>query len=359
MSLSAKVQAVLDQVCYDQDLIRFYGAEFRVNAHHIIETPFSTVFRLDSSNQDASFKLYLKTLCDSSDQAKARASIQNEYDIMSRLSQQFERVKMLDVPHPVKLYADSASLLTEEVEGSELENLLTGAARLFGRTSVKAAVHMTELAGVWLREFQQMTADQETSVSFQPLALYCQERVEYLLKHHAPGVTDSLNKAFVHLAKVAEDEGMPHSVFTAGCHGDFAPHNMITNKERLAVIDFTDYRMDCSLFDPINFLEKVGRMHNHFFYRSSFVDQLQSAFLKGYGLLVPEVTQSACYRLIRARCVLLRLFHYFMCRTRSWRMRIGHDVAYRESLAELHALLGSHQPSVLKQSLKRTGMKPQ
>ncbi|SEA57966.1 phosphotransferase [Alkalimonas amylolytica] len=352
MSNSAKAQDVLQQVCQDQDLIRLYGEGFRIDSHQIIETPFSTVFRLHSSSKGTPFRLYLKTLCESSDQAKAKAGIQNEYDIMVRLSQQFDRVKMLDVPHPVKLYADSASLLTEEVAGTELEDLLTGAARLFGQSSVKAAVQMTELAGVWLREFQQMTADKAVSVSFEPLALYCQERIDYLLQQQAPGVSASLNKAFMQLAKAAQAEGMPHGVFVAGCHGDFAPHNMITNKERLAVIDFTDYRMDCSLFDPINFLEKVGRMHNHFFYRSSFVEQLQSAFLKGYSLLGPEVTQSACYRLIRARCVLLRLFHYFMCRTRSWHMRIGHDAAYRESLAELHALLGSHQPSVLKQSLQ-------
>jgi hypothetical protein len=86
-------------------------------------------------------------------------------------------------------------------------------------------------------------------------------------------------------------------------------------------------------------MEKVGRMHGYFRYRHAVVEQLNYHFQRGYGLLSEDVVSSVSYRLIRARCVLLRIFNIVLADEKYSLQKRYNSKMYLESLAEFNKLL--------------------
>ncbi|WP_141686159.1 phosphotransferase [Alishewanella sp. HH-ZS] len=326
-------------VVKDATLAQYYGIDFCVLSYQKLNTPFSAVYKLLCKASDRTFTLYLKTLCQHPIPEKAMLGLKSEFEVMRQLNQLFADSPRLNVPNPVKFYPETLSLLTEEVIGGELETLFSGAALLIRRAPLKKALEMAELAGMWLKQFQLMTKNLDMAVSHIALADYCQERLDSLIAKQVPGVTKDMTDQLYSLAEMADRQIIPEHIFYCGCHGDFAPHNIITDRQSLSVLDFTDYRLDINLFDPINFMEKVGRMHGYFRYRHAVVEQLNHHFLQGYGLLSEDVVDSASYRLIRARCVLLRIFNIVLSDQKYSPQKRYNSKMYSESLAEFKKLL--------------------
>lgn len=329
----------LGVVVKDATLAQYYGEDFCILSYQKLDTPFSAVYKLLCKASGRTFNLYLKTLCQHPIPEKALLGLTSEFEIMQQLHQLFAASPRLNVPNPVKFYPDTLSLLTEEVIGTELETLFSGAALLIRRAPLKKALEMAELAGVWLKQFQFMTKNSDLAVSHVALAHYCQERLDYLLAKQVSGITKNMIGSIYKLAEIADQQVFPGHIFYCGCHGDFAPHNIITDRQSLSVLDFTDYRLDINLFDPINFLEKVGRMHGYFRYRHAVVRQLNHRFLQGYGLLSTEVVDSASYRLIQARCVLLRIFNIALADEKYSPQKRYNSKMYLKSLTEFKELI--------------------
>lgn len=332
-------EEALTVVVKDATLAQHYGEDFCVLSYQKLNTPFSAVYKLLCKASERTFILYLKTLCKHSIPEKAMLGITSEFEIMQQLNQLFADSPRLNVPNPIKFYPETLSLLTEEVIGAELETLFSGAALLIRRAPLKKALEMAELAGMWLKQFQLMTKNSDMAVSHIALAHYCQERLDYLIAKQVPGFTKNMTDKLYSLVDIADRQVFPEHIFYCGCHGDFAPHNIITDRQNLSVLDFTDYRLDINLFDPINFMEKVGRMHGYFRYRHAVVEQLNYHFQRGYGLLSEDVVSSVSYRLIRARCVLLRIFNIVLADEKYSLQKRCNSKMYLESLAEFNKLL--------------------
>jgi len=272
-----------------------------------IACPYSTITRLELACDGLSKVVYLKRVKTdriSNDVAEKRVLV--EYQTLVQLYEHFRSHRTWGIARPVAVFPQAHALVTEEVPGIQLMDLIGRFAKryLFGQR-LNILEKYCALAGAWLREFQSFTSQGTGQFNIQGLIDYCGERLDSLIGDRDSGVDQAFKADF--LAYLHEQHkalgGRNDSI--VGRHNDFSPHNIIVDGNRLSVIDFGFFDHDSYLYDVCKFWFQLECMKVSPLFSTSAINRLQRSFLQGYGKSVDP--RDPVFQMVASRYFVTRL----------------------------------------------------
>lgn len=194
-------------------------------------------------------------------------------------------------------------MLTEEFRGETFERFLLLARRFPTPRASRRAATLCYQVGRWLSLFQGFTKPLDSTL-FEPLDLvrYCERRLRILADSEA---RDSAYRAPASVLQRAEQIAAavkPAECVRVGQQNDFRPDNILTDGERVAVLDFTGFTYGPALYDFMKFQMKLEDLRLGFMLRPRAVEALPAAFAEGYG--TPVDLRSPLARLLRIANIL-------------------------------------------------------
>ena len=244
-------------------------------------------------------RFYLKTLRTHPNRLTVkRTELEQEYALLEELELRFAPYPGLQVVKPVRCWPEFASMLMEEFPGETVERLLARAMSLPSARALSQAATVCRRVGQWLALFQAFTKPASPD-SFDPaeIVAYCARRLRLLEEARKAGFAIVMPPAILgQVERLAGDIGS-EDLGAVGRHNDFRPDNMLTDGERVAVLDFTGFTYGPPLYDFMKFTMKLEDFARGITLRPRAVGRWQTAFREGYGS--PVDLRSPLARLLR------------------------------------------------------------
>ncbi len=269
--------------------------------------PDSTIHVIRLATGNSAHRFYLKTLHSTPATRWSRLrAITAEYSLLAQLQERFAPITHLGVVHAIACFPDELSLLTEEFPGRTLDAVLAGAWMPKSRRWLDRAAHLCWLTGEWLGHFQSFTAPSRPSMfDLSELFIYCNERLGIILGS-ARGGLDTPTATLIRRRLRELGRAVSSSELEAvGRHNDFRPENILTDGQRVALLDFTGFTYGPRLCDFMKFWMKLEDLTARPFLPGRATAALQQAFLQGYGAMVDP--RSPLAQLLRVANVLDKL----------------------------------------------------
>ena len=272
-----------------------------------LDCAYSSVSRIEIECERERRVLYLKhiKLVDI-DGAEAARRVTVEFRTLSELSDHFRPHAAWRVPRPVAVDPAERMLLTEQVPGVVLKDLIGRSAK---RTAFGYGHEVMEeycaMSGRWLRQFQSFTAQAEGSFNHEGLREYCAQRLDTLVLDKDSGIDAAFKRRFLDYLQRAQESLGARPDRIVGRHNDFSPHNILVEGERLSVIDFGFFDHDSYLYDVGKFWFQLECMKASPLFSARTIERLQTSFLSGYGGSVD--TGDPAFQLVVGRYFLTRL----------------------------------------------------
>jgi tRNA A-37 threonylcarbamoyl transferase component Bud32 len=272
-----------------------------------IACPYSVVTRIELACEGSSAALFLKRVrAEGIGKVAAAQRVRVEYDVLVRLFEHFAAHERFAVPRPIALFPEQGAILTQEVPGRELMDLIGSSAKRYKFWARGAALRRyCFLAGAWLREFQTLTARGTGEFDIERLRRYCDARLDTLIEARHSGVDADFKRTFdEYLTRTHEQcHGKVHAM--SGRHNDFSPHNVFVEGARIAVIDFGFFDYDSTLYDVCKFWFQLECLKSSPLFRPATVDALQASFFEGYGRSVDSCDPA--FEIVASRFFVTRL----------------------------------------------------
>ena len=221
-----------------------------------------------------------------------------EFNALSHLYERFRRVPGCSVVRPIAFFPEEMAVVTEEVEGENLHDLIKKMARLWlAGSEVEVLSAHCRACGVWLRHFQEFTIQPYQAM------LPVRKIMEQLRSHLEVCIEMGLPRAeSIHLMTFCEEqlrsvEGRDFPV--VGEHPDFQPDNILLSPAGVTVLDFTNFRYGSAYNDVARFLASLDFLQKNPLYPRGGVHTLIAAFLQGYGWRQNEMDAGLTVYLIR------------------------------------------------------------
>ncbi len=255
--------------------------------------PYSTVYRFllgyDQSNANAPppRALYAKVF------RPSRQNLQNQQKYLDRLQTEFEVAKQLRaslheqreaaIVRPVAYYPELLALVTEEAAGNGLAEIIIAACKRWSlRNALNQAVLHCRRAGIALAAIQAATRASRR-FNAEELLEYAQIRLQRLRDNDTVPFSSEDYKRIWNFLEHALAKIPRAQLGQCGCHGDYAPFNLLADKERVTVLDFSMFKTGSCYNDATYFHHRVeGYLHKPIF-SASAIRAVQSAFLEGYN----------------------------------------------------------------------------
>ncbi|WP_337286648.1 phosphotransferase [Candidatus Methylomirabilis sp.] len=199
---------------------------------------------------------------------------------------------------PIALFPEDMAVVTEEVEGDNLHDLIKRKAGLWHASSeVEALKAHCRASGVWLRHFQEFTAQQRRAAL--PAGRILERLRTDLDVCVAMGLPESVSLESLRGCEeqLRSVEGL--DVPVVGEHPDFQPDNILLSPAGVTVLDFTNFRYGSAYNDIARFLASLECLQKNPLYRPGTIRTLKAAFLQGYGWSDSEMNAGLIVYLIR------------------------------------------------------------
>jgi Phosphotransferase enzyme family len=230
-------------------------------------------------------RFYLKTLrTHPARLGVKRTELEQEYALLEELELRFAPYPDLGVVKPVRCWPESYSMLTEEFAGETVERLLVRARGVPSPRAVAQGSAVCRRVGRWLALFQGFMKP-ASSDSFDPaeIVAYCARRLRLLEEARKVGFAVTIPAGLLgRVEQLAVGIGAGDLV-AVGRHNDFRPDNMVTDGNRVAVLDFTGFTFGPALYDFMKFHMKLEDFTRGVSLRPRAVAHWQTAFQEGYG----------------------------------------------------------------------------
>ncbi len=255
--------------------------------------PYSTVYRLQLVNAEpgsvptAPRALYAKVFRPSRDnlhnQQKYLDRLQTEFEVAQRLRAALQTQAHFAVVRPVAYYPELLALVTEEAHGRVLSEIVTAACKPWSlRSALQQAVLHCRRAGEALAAIQATTSVAELFAGNELLE-YMKIRLQRLRESTETPFSSADHQLVLNflertLAKIPAEQ-----LAQCGCHGDYAPFNLLADEERVTVLDFSMFKTGSCYNDVTYFHHRVeGYLHKPIF-NAPAIHTVQRAFLEGYN----------------------------------------------------------------------------
>lgn len=274
-----------------------------------IHNPYSDVHILCVEYQQLKRRIYVKIPhTEKLEIQLAQSRLAAEFSIMQLLCAEAngsEGQHRYGTVTPIGYYPDYPAIATFEGASQTLRQHYRSAARLFYNGRSRAfLLDEVKSCGLWLRDFQQKTFQRFDAFDTEKLVAYLEVRLDLLVKKSVAGFTQALAQKIIdqvrnHSARIA-----PKVHKITGRHQDFASHNILSERGRIWVVDFSMYDTDSSAFDPAYFWLDLEMLRFDFSYSNQFIQKLQEIFLDSYGLIS---TEDPAFQLVRCQYSINRI----------------------------------------------------
>lgn len=249
---------------------------------------YSTIYRLrvESAEEPSARIVYTKVYKLSprhrDNPAKPRAKLKNEFETAQRLQAHLNGSQKYAVVKPIAYYLDLLTIVTEEAQGEPLANALESSCKLWHDSSkLEDVLVACRRAGEALAAIQRATAEPQ---KFNPVELleYVDIRLQRLVEGEAP-FSESNRKQVLKFLENAIAQVPGGQCGQCGCHGDYAPFNVLVGPAGVTVMDFATFKSGSLYNDVAYFHHRVeGYLHKPSF-NIEAIRRVQNAFLAGYN----------------------------------------------------------------------------
>lgn len=251
----------------------------------VIKNPYSNTARIDLNFGVNSKTFYAKLpVIDEHNEAVVHHRLQKEFEHLKFLRESLRNYPELSVIKPVAYFPDLPALVTEEVSGPTLHDLLVKGTRHLGRRSmVRKLEYCCTLVGRWLAIFQRLTKKDPSEFNTNDVVEYCQIRLDRLSKLKKKPVSSTFSARFIqHIGDLAAR--IPKETnFIAARHNDFAPHNIVLDDHGIYLLDFTMWDDAETFYDLAGFWQRLESMKADPLHSERILRKLQACFFQGYG----------------------------------------------------------------------------
>ena len=205
-----------------------------------------------------------------------------EYEILKSLYEAFDQYPLYSVVKPIACFPEYSIIITADVKGENLsDQIKQGAKHVFpDRTKYIELERYCLSAAEWLRIFQSLT-----KISRRIPLSEC-GLMESILKAlqcwDTLGIDSGIQYHIIHYFERQISKLGSEMIEMSGQHGDFVPHNVIVNHERIIVFDFPQYKDGPIYYDVARFYASLLRYPNNPRYNSEKINQLLNIFIEGY-----------------------------------------------------------------------------
>ena len=236
---------------------RYLCLDGTVRTGSIVEyaNPGSTTCRVELFVGEQRRVLYAKTLIAGRGLTeRIREDVAKEYDVLCRLYASFRDMRGISVVQPLAVFPEYRTIVTLEAPGPTLQYRLAGATRIWAsRSETESAGRFCYLAGKWLNRFQQLTYRGETPYAAGDIRDYCDTRLSDLVRRPGSGVDAQMRERVLAWIDGLSGQARRQDNRVAGCHNDYAPHNMIAGDDGLCVLDLGFFNYDSTVYDVCRF----------------------------------------------------------------------------------------------------------
>ena len=285
---------------------RIFSTDGKVTVGKIDEccNPGSTTYRVELFLGEERHAIYVKVLVPGRGATeRIKEDVLKEYEVLCSLYEGFTGISDISVVRPVAVFPEYRALVTEEAPGPTLQHQLARATRPWASSSDSGkADRSCYLAGKWLNKFQQLTYKGNSPFSAGHIVDYCNVRLSDLAARPDSGVNDSLQKKLSDCIEAMSIQATQQENTVAGCHNDYAPHNMIAQDNHLCVLDFGFFNYESTIYDVCRFWHRLETFKTDPLVSSSRITEYQESFLLGYEHTVDR--NASAFRLAEVRFVL-------------------------------------------------------
>ena len=295
---------ILEKIVHEGDRIFETGGRVAVGEIDEFSNPGSTTYRIELLLDGERRAIYVKALIPGRGATETiKEDVQKEYDVLCSLYDGFKDMPDISVVRPIAVFPEHRVIATEEAPGPTLQQLLSRATRFWSSSRDSGnAGRSCYLAGKWLNKFQQLTHRGNHPFSAGDIMHYCHVRLSDLGARPGSGINDSLQHDISKWIEAVSRQACQEDNAVAGCHNDFAPHNMIAQDNHLSVLDLGFFSYDSTLYDVCRFWHRLETFKADPLVSSSRVRNYQESFLRGYEHSVDR--SASVFRLAECRFVL-------------------------------------------------------
>jgi tRNA A-37 threonylcarbamoyl transferase component Bud32 len=221
---------------------------------------------------------------DISEHNRALGRIKQEAQVTQNFFQHFEFHSSFGVPKVVAFFPEEMAVVTKEIPGRRLLDVLREEAVGFPTSKVREELSRHfRLIGGWLAEFQGVALGQSSELDdpSQHIVPYVTIRLDKLIQ--AGMITESFVRKicdFLHHHMEACPRGLERA---CQVHGDLSLSNVFLTPGYVGVLDFAMSNVSNVYEDLSYFYQRLDNLRVNPLFRNSTICAFQQAFLEGYG----------------------------------------------------------------------------
>lgn len=292
----------------------------------------SDIFILLVKNNKDTQRLFVKIIKEESfiSSGSLNRRMQAEYNCLEENYNYFNAKTMFRAVKPIAFFPEWHAIVTAETPGLVLKPVIMCYTRLLSLQDIESFKKVLFLCGSWLRDFHH-NVKTATDFEMEGITLYLSKRLEKL--EDVGLVRKEIGKVLRKKMEAIE-QAYIRFVPSVLLHNDFIPGNILVDRERICVLDFSWVGKGCHYFDITAFwleLQRLGEMPH---YSKRNVSLLQKAFLEGYGGIDQESKEFKCFELLQRVNVLNYL--WIERPKTGWFRRQFRDLDIKNQLKWLH-----------------------
>jgi tRNA A-37 threonylcarbamoyl transferase component Bud32 len=213
--------------------------------------------------------------------------LRREYRALCVLQSRLGPVMNGSLPVPLGTHDSDRVLVVSGVDGVPLSRVLKrDANRLTGPVRARRLTGVGTAVGGWLRHFHDATARAPIPHDHD---VFCRELARALHRLGEKAGTDGLDEVQEQLVRESERLAGA-SLDAAAGHGDFLPQNVLIQQDRVAVVDFENYRLRATVHRDVGHMLAYAMMlERQPRYHAGAMRAFTDAFVAAYGELRMDV----------------------------------------------------------------------
>ena len=284
------------------------GRLVNVKIQKIIKRQFSHVSKCEISGTSGMCVVYVKIFHDSFTLNKMtkKEAVINEFDTLNFWYSKFKNSEQYSVVRPVFVIPDSFIIVTEEVKGIPLSNLIHKKINFFSSSKNIEILksHLFNIGG-WLKFFHSLDSSMQGTFSIDQFIEYVDFRLKILTEEKARKFPLKYRDKILDFIEKNRPQIGDEELKIALSHGDFNLGNIIVDGNKVTVLDF-------GKVVPNSFLLDLARSYHQLYlltlkpsYPYKYIVPLQKSLIKGFGL--PEGDQLMMFKFLQIRHTLTHL----------------------------------------------------
>ncbi|MCP4353993.1 MAG: phosphotransferase [Desulfobacterales bacterium] len=321
------------------------GKFVRLEIGDVVKRPFSFISKCRVIGNDDCKTVFIKYYRNTQNISNEELckKIEKDYKIAVQWNKFFAESDKFHVVRPAMTVPDKFIMVTREVEGENLFDVIAENALYFRRQNKsEQIIKYFHNVGQWLRYKHNKLADKNERYSVDDLIEYIDVRLKILTEDKTRRFPLVYRKKVLDFIKKHSADLSDGELLATVCHNDFNPGNIIVDTENVTVLDFGRSVKDCYLLDASKLYYQLNLFTFKPYYRPYIIRQLQDALLDGFENI--QVKKLMMFRFMLIRNTLTHLANITRFRQNSYKEKLYNLWVLRKELHVLDLLLKEGVP---------------